>query len=297
MIKLGIIGMSPGNGHPYSWAAIFNGYDPDAMASCPFPAIPEYLSRREWPEDAIADATVSHVWTQDPAVSRHIARAACIGAVVKHPEDMLGEVDGILLARDDAENHYELARPFLSHGLPVCIDKPVATSVQMLDRILALERAKGQIFSCTAFRYADAFALSRDEQERIGDIRYVRALAMKTWSKYAVHVIEPVMQILGFPEEDYNAELVSDARTTSLLCRWPGGLRVDFTTVNLPGVPIRVELWGDDGGVTLAEPDPFQSFRAALEQFKQVVAGSSASIPHYQLRRVVETIERGMGSG
>jgi hypothetical protein len=26
-IKLGIIGASKGNGHPYSWSAIFNGYD------------------------------------------------------------------------------------------------------------------------------------------------------------------------------------------------------------------------------------------------------------------------------
>lgn len=26
-ISLGIIGMTPGNGHPYSWSAIFNGYD------------------------------------------------------------------------------------------------------------------------------------------------------------------------------------------------------------------------------------------------------------------------------
>ena len=26
-LKLGVIGLSEGNGHPYSWSAIFNGYD------------------------------------------------------------------------------------------------------------------------------------------------------------------------------------------------------------------------------------------------------------------------------
>jgi hypothetical protein len=26
-VRLGIIGASPGNGHPYSWSAFFNGYD------------------------------------------------------------------------------------------------------------------------------------------------------------------------------------------------------------------------------------------------------------------------------
>ena len=39
-IKLGIIGMTEGNGHPYSWSAIFNRYDVDAMTKeCPFPGI------------------------------------------------------------------------------------------------------------------------------------------------------------------------------------------------------------------------------------------------------------------
>ena len=42
-LKLGIIGLSSDNGHPYSWSAIFNGYDPEEMARCPFPGIPEYL--------------------------------------------------------------------------------------------------------------------------------------------------------------------------------------------------------------------------------------------------------------
>ena len=40
-IKLGIIGMSDGNGHPYSWSAIFNGYNRDEMQKCTFPVIPE----------------------------------------------------------------------------------------------------------------------------------------------------------------------------------------------------------------------------------------------------------------
>ena len=30
-LKLGVIGMSEGNGHPYSWSAIFNGFDREEM--------------------------------------------------------------------------------------------------------------------------------------------------------------------------------------------------------------------------------------------------------------------------
>ena len=30
-IRLGVIGMTEGNGHPYSWSAILNGYDRERM--------------------------------------------------------------------------------------------------------------------------------------------------------------------------------------------------------------------------------------------------------------------------
>ena len=50
MLKLGVIGLSKGNGHPYSWSAICNGYDHAKMLSCGFGVIPQYLSERKWPE-------------------------------------------------------------------------------------------------------------------------------------------------------------------------------------------------------------------------------------------------------
>ena len=38
-IRLAMLGMVDGNGHPYSWSAIFNGYHREAMADCPFAGI------------------------------------------------------------------------------------------------------------------------------------------------------------------------------------------------------------------------------------------------------------------
>ena len=34
MLRVGILGLSEGNGHPYSWSAIFNGFD--KTKECPF---------------------------------------------------------------------------------------------------------------------------------------------------------------------------------------------------------------------------------------------------------------------
>ena len=35
-LKIGILGMTEGNGHPYSWSAMFNGYDKKYMDECPY---------------------------------------------------------------------------------------------------------------------------------------------------------------------------------------------------------------------------------------------------------------------
>ena len=45
-LRLAMLGMIPGNGHPYSWSAIVNGYDPVEMSHCPYSMIPEYLAAR-----------------------------------------------------------------------------------------------------------------------------------------------------------------------------------------------------------------------------------------------------------
>ena len=70
-LKLGIIGTSKGNGHPYSWSAIFNGYDPKYMKNCPYPVIYDYLSKQKFPEDNIKGASVTHIWTQNKKISEH----------------------------------------------------------------------------------------------------------------------------------------------------------------------------------------------------------------------------------
>ena len=43
MLRFGIIGLNEGNGHPYSFSAIFNGYDESRLEECPYAAIRAYL--------------------------------------------------------------------------------------------------------------------------------------------------------------------------------------------------------------------------------------------------------------
>src|SRR5690606_24225968 len=97
---------------------------------CPFPAIPEYLLQQKFPQDGLGHlAKVTHIWTQEKKVSEHIAASANIPYIVEDMKSMARQVDAVLLARDDAEKHYEMALPFLKAGIPVFIDKPLALSL------------------------------------------------------------------------------------------------------------------------------------------------------------------------
>jgi hypothetical protein len=168
-INIGIIGMSDGNGHPYSWSAIFNGYDKKIMEKCEFPAIPIYLKKQKFPDVQIKNAKVTHIWTQDKYLSKKIASSTLIENVVDNYQDLVGNVDAIILARDDAENHISIASFFLKKSMPIFIDKPLALSVSDAKKILSLQSYDGQIFSCSSMRYSTELKLS-NEQKKIVDI-------------------------------------------------------------------------------------------------------------------------------
>lgn len=278
-LRLGVIGLSPGNGHPYSWSAIFNGYDAAAMEHCGFPVIPRYLEKQRFPDDAIADARVTHVWTQDLAISRHVAQAACIEHVVDRCTDLIGQVDAVLLARDDAENHRRFAEPFIAAGLPIYIDKPLAHSRQAAIELLALETRPAQIFSCSALRFAEEMLLSQREVERIGGIRHVSARVPKSWIKYAIHVIDPILKNCGPIDNVRNVRARGfgpDGSGTEVSFEWGDeeGTCEIRASGNEPS-PISVTYSGSKGTVDTQFKDSFSAFRSALETFlKDSVRGT-----------------------
>ncbi|MDF2716110.1 MAG: oxidoreductase [Paenibacillus sp.] len=124
-IRLAMLGMVDGNGHPYSWSAIFNGYDPEEMKSCPYPVIPTYLGKQPKHTLRIEGANITHIWTDDPEDALRVSRATLIPHVAERPEDVIGEVDAVIIATDKGHEHVERCRPFVEAGIPVFVDKPL----------------------------------------------------------------------------------------------------------------------------------------------------------------------------
>lgn len=94
-LKIGILGMTEGNGHPYSWSAMLNGFDPVAMKDCPFPVIPEYLSKQPPHTFGIEGAHITHICCTgyaDRDEAEKIAKASNIPNVVEDPLAMIGQI-------------------------------------------------------------------------------------------------------------------------------------------------------------------------------------------------------------
>tara|TARA_B110000008_G_scaffold238636_1_gene244998 strand:- start:49320 stop:50216 length:897 start_codon:yes stop_codon:yes gene_type:complete len=295
-LRLGILGMSPGNGHPYSWSAICNGYDSLEMADCGFPVIPEYLAERQWPDDCLPDVQVTHVWAQDRAKAEHIARAALIDHVVATPEEMIGKIDALLLARDDAKNHFQLAAPFLKAGLPVYIDKPLALSETNFDLLHGLETRPGQIFSCSALRFSQELRLDASAAKKIGEIHLVQAMTPKYWSTYAIHLIDPLLMMLGHeqrPERLFAGQVGLDGRILGLRYKEGPDVHLMATGTRVPS-PLEIRVVGSRDEVTLRFSDSFGAFKEALAEFVMGVREGHSRTSKEFNRRAVQIIEMGI---
>lgn len=294
-IRLGVLGMSPGNGHPYSWSAICNGYDKKFMDDCPFPVIPDYIYKENYPQNFISDAEVTHIWTQDRKISEHVARASKIENIVDNYEDMIGKVDAVLLARDDAENHLEMSRCFLESGTMIYIDKPLAFDLKTAQEIFSLEKFEGQIFSCSALRYARELNEALDKIAKIGNISYIEAHTIKYWNTYSAHIIDPVLKIVGDNHKIKSVQKFKNINSQGISLQLDNGIIVSlFAHKSTKITTDSIRIFGDKSDMGITFKDTFYSFRGALQAFIQSVKQKKSVIPKEHMLTMTDWIERGI---
>ena len=291
-ISLVVIGTSDGNGHPYSWSAIINGYNKNELENCPFPIIREYMSEIEPSKTNFKDVEVTHIWTQNKEESEKISKFANIKTIVEDLESVIPHVDGVLLARDDYQNHLELSRPFLKSGLPIYIDKPIATNVDDAKKLFNLQIYEGQIFTCSSFRYAESFKMSSEEFNQLKPT-IISAIIPKSWDKYAIHIIEPVVKLVG------NKEIIKSKKnqtnqTNELHIKFINGITCNFTTTGKNIKPIIIDILGENGRKILKFQDPFNSFKNTLMTFLKFVKTKKNPIKIEDTLKVIEIIELGL---
>lgn len=200
MIKIGMIGMSSGNAHPYSWSAIINGrFSREEINYAGFPAVADYLEANQ-DTLGIAAGQVTHIYCDDFRVANSIARSAGIENIVQRIEDMMGQVDAIILGRDDPENHFSMAKPLLEAKIPIFIDKPLTIDLEELRVYEQYVKQDAFLMSCSSMRYASELLAVKSDIRKLGDIQLLTVVGKKDWKKYGVHMVEACMSLLSDPK-------------------------------------------------------------------------------------------------
>ncbi len=262
MLKLGVIGLSEGNGHPYSWSAIVNGdYDAKLMADCGYPVIPAYLGANR-DTLGIEGAKITHVWTQDNSLSQHVAKAAKIEYVTDDIINMIGKVDAVLLARDDPENHRQMAEAFIDADVPLFIDKPLAFSRDDLEYFTKKVNEGKFIMSCSAMRYSAGVQSQRDQLANIGEVKLAVAVGAKDLRKYAVHYLEGMIAFLGDPKIKTVQHISESGKDIIYLELENGALATIHVFKSIAGGELNI--YGDKGCINVNHGGAYVCFRAQL---------------------------------
>lgn len=277
-LRLAMLGMIPGNGHPYSWSAIINGYDRAAMAQCPYAGIPVYLGGQPHESVRVPGVQVTHLWTDNPAEARHVAQASLIPHVVGRPEEVIGHVNAVLVSTDDGTDHVRRARPFVEAGLPIFIDKPLATTVEDLRTFLAWKHAGRRILSSSGMRYAPELAQLIANQAALGDLRWLSFVSIKTWDRYGIHVLEPVFRILGPGFVSVRLETQPGLEVAHVLHR--SGVQVTLPIIYDGGPAFGTgQVCGTKGQTTVRFADTYNAFRNQLLSYIEFVRSGQDPYP------------------
>lgn len=289
MLRIGVVGMSPGNAHPTSWSAIINGvFDGDKIAALGYPAVADYLLANQ-PTLGLPGARVTHVLTQSRELSETIAATAGIENVASGEAEMIAAVDAVLLNRDDPENHVRMAKPFIDAGLPVFIDKPLCATREDL-AYFSSEVARGKfIMSCSSMRYGSECMTVKAGIKALGKIELVTGVGKKDWLKYGIHLLEGIVTVLDDPKPISVRNIGSRARN-SVLINYEGDVQVMlhlFADV-VPGS--QISFFGQEQWRTVEIKNSYAMFRDNIIEFIRSVAEGTPRLSFHKTERLINVL-------
>jgi hypothetical protein len=153
LLKIGVVGGTDGNGHPYSWSALINGFEPKLLGEVPFSTIRDYL-KLESPLASSQQARVVAIWSPDSEYSASVARFAKIPWIAPSFEELCSSVDAILHLRDDYSHLDKYLEAYLHLEKPVFLDKPLAISEEKARDRLLMNDPRPWFYSSSALRHS-----------------------------------------------------------------------------------------------------------------------------------------------
>ena len=284
-LSLGMIGYVPGNGHPFSFSAIVNGYDDAAMREAGWQVIADYLARQNAHDIGIPDVTVSCCWAEEEVIAHQIARACHVETVIPPAEMIERGIDAAIIARDDWRSHAQLAMPFLQAGIPVFVDKPLTLDRNELRQFRPFLES-GMLMSCSALRYARELDALRAGQTDVGQLQLVTGVGPLSMDRYGIHLIEAAVGAVPMTMRALFAHRASDREHAVL--KTDDDILVTINTLGRTAKRFRLSFYGDQGAFEVDIGDNFSAFRRCLLAFLEQVRTGMPAIPPSECCEIIE---------
>jgi predicted dehydrogenase len=297
-IRLAMLGSTPGNGHPYSWSALFNGYDREAMTKeCPFAGIPVYLNKEPAETLTIRGARVTHIHCAGEGgfTAEHVAKCSLIPHVVEKATDVIGHVDAVVIATDIGGEHVARARPFVEAGIPVFIDKPLTDNEADLKTFISWVESGKAIMSSSSMRYAKEFLPYRLSTRELGDLRFVSITTPKSWETYGIHALESIYPILG-PGFLTVRNTGTAQRNIVHLTHRKGADAVVVASSDMYGGFGLLQLCGTIGKAQLSSGDTYFAFKAQMQAFIDYLRSGVLPFPFAETVELMKLVIGGIRS-
>jgi predicted dehydrogenase len=280
MKRLAIV-RGAGQYHGRAFAGIINAYDEAAFRERGWPAYPTALAGR---------AHVTAVYDPDPAAARQLAEAAHVETVVDAAEELVGQVDGVIVADDGSLAHQRAAIPFLEAGVPTFVDKPLSTDVGEAERIVQLAADRGApFFSASALRFAVEIADRDALRQKVGKVAVACGVAPNELIYYGIHPLEAMVTVLG-PEIESVINVGSPGADVVRLLWDDGTQGVLITREEGFAYTLELTLHGDKGHARIPIADSAAFYTRMLSAFVDMVETGEPPFPAGETLAIIRAL-------
>jgi virulence factor len=220
--------------------------------------------------------------------------------LVASPTDLIGQVDAVFVESNEGGVHLERAMPFIEAGLPVFIDKPLATTTRDARTLVEMAaRAGSPLISASSLRFVPEIAAARNDAG-VGPLHGADVYAPARLHDvnpglfhYGVHGVEMLFALLGPGCREVSCVANPDGEVVTGL--WGDGRLGVMRGLRTGPMAYGFTAFGSEG-IRAYSLDTASIYRDLLSAIVPVLAGAPSPISNEELVEVVAFQEAALES-
>jgi hypothetical protein len=184
---------------------------------------------------------------------------------------MIGEIDAVIIARDDYKSHFKIAKIFLENGLYVFVDKPLTLNIEELSYFKEYLE-KNQLMSCSGFRYCIELDNVRHYyNNNNNNIKLINSIVINDWEKYGVHMLDAVLSFTS--ALPISVKSIKTEKSFIYLINMDDGSLFSISTVGSAAKIFSIQVIDENIRFDIEINDNFRAFKRTLSRFIKMANG------------------------